>query len=48
MKQKERMKLTSPPPIARHRRILPAVEQLMGGPTCFSEMRLRYMDPADR
>lgn len=30
--------------LVRHPRILPAVEQLMGGPLCFSEIGLRYMD----
>ena len=32
-------------PCIRHHRILSAVEHLMGGPICFSEISLRYMGP---
>ena len=31
--------------IIRHPKILAAIEQLMGGPTCFGEIGARYMTP---
>lgn len=31
--------------LIRHGRILPVVEELMGGPVCFGEVGLRYMAP---
>ena len=34
--------------VIRHRLILSAVEELMGGPVCFGELCARHMDPADR
>ena len=33
--------------LIRHPRILPAIEELMGGPVCFGEIGLRYMGPYD-
>ncbi|MDA0790016.1 MAG: phytanoyl-CoA dioxygenase family protein [Proteobacteria bacterium] len=33
--------------LIRHRRILPEVESLMGGPVCFGEIGLRQMHPYD-
>lgn len=33
--------------LIRHARILPVVEDLMGGPVCFGEIGLRYMGPYD-
>ena len=34
--------------VIRHNLILSAVEELMGGPSCFGELCARHMDPADR
>ena len=31
--------------LIRHPRILPVIEDLMGGPVCFGEIGLRYMGP---
>ena len=31
--------------LIRHPRILPVIEDLMGGPVCFGEIGLRYMPP---
>ena len=31
--------------LIRHPRILPVIEELMGGPVCFGEIGLRYMGP---
>ena len=33
--------------LIRHPRIMPAIEELMGGPVCFGEIGLRYMGPYD-
>jgi len=33
--------------LIRHPRILPVIEDLMGGPVCFGEIGLRYMPPYD-
>ena len=33
--------------LIRHPRILPVIEDLMGGPVCFGEIGLRYMGPYD-
>ncbi len=33
--------------LIRHPRLLPAIEELMGGPVCFGEIGLRFMGPYD-
>ena len=33
--------------LIRHPRILPVIEELMGGPVCFGEIGLRFMGPYD-